>query len=77
MINQERVVKKEWLNGHCKDTKLDKVRSEISDKIVKNIEKDMEKEIREMASSKCLQAEVFKIRKNIAKTINIDFPLKD
>ena len=35
LMNQERGVKKEWLNGHCKDTKLDKVRSEISDKIEK------------------------------------------
>ena len=46
LMNQERGVKKEWLNGHCKDTKLDKVRSEISDKIAKKHHKRNGKENR-------------------------------
>ena len=44
LMNQERGVKKEWLNGNCKDTKLDKVRSEISDKIANKHHKRNEKE---------------------------------
>ena len=59
-MNEERVVKRDWLNGQCKDAKLDQVRYEISDKIANNIEKEMEKKIEEIASSKCPQAEVFK-----------------
>ena len=77
LMNEERVVKRDWLNGQCKDAKLEQVRTEISDKIAKNIEKEMEKKIEEIASSKCPQAEVFKVRRNMAKTISMDFPLKD
>ena len=32
LMNEERIVKRDWLNGQCKDAKLDQVRSEISEK---------------------------------------------
>ena len=77
LMNEERMVKKEWDTGQEKDVKLEEIRSEISGKIAENIERSMERKMEEITTAKCPQAEVFKVRRNIAKAENMDFPLKD
>ena len=77
LIREERIVKKEWKSGQEKDKKLEAIRSEISWKIAENVEESMITKMKEVTASKCPQAEVFKVRRNVAKTEIVDFPLKD
>ena len=77
LIQEERIVKKEWKEGKEKDTKLEEIRNEISSNIATNIEQSMEEKLQNISSAKYPQAEVFKIRRNATKTPNLDFPLKD
>ena len=47
---------------------MEAIRSEISWKIAENVEESMITKMKEVTASKCPQAEVFKVRRNVAKT---------
>ena len=69
LMNQERGVKKEWLNGNCKDTKLDKVRSEISDRIAKKHRKRNGKGNRKNGFIEMPSSRSFQDQKKYSKSI--------
>ena len=77
LLQEERSVKKEWREGKEKDIKLEDIRSEISRNIAANIEQEMEEKLQKISDAKYPQAEIFKVRKNIKKSQNLDFPLRD
>ena len=76
LMSEERNVKK-WNDSREKEEKLKDIRAEISQRIAANIETEMKNKVHSITSAKCPQAEVFKIRRNMNKTENLDFPLKD
>ena len=77
LMSEERNVKKNWNDSREKEEKLRDIREEISQRIAANIETEMKSKVHSVTTAKCPQAEVFKIRRNIRKTENLDFPLKD
>ena len=77
LMQEERTVKKDWVEGREKGEKLNCLQAEISQKIAENVEAAMAEKVHKISLSKCPQAEVFKIRRNINRTESMDFPLKD
>ena len=77
LMHEERRIKKEYHKEQNKSGKLEQIRKEISERLTENMEKEMQKKVEEISGSKCPQAEVFKIRRQMTKTENLDFPLKD
>ena len=77
LMKEERMVKSEWKDGKEKETKLENIRLKISKNIAENIEMEMEKKVEQITTARYLQAEIFKIRRNMKKIENMDFPLKD
>ena len=77
LMQEERNVKRDWIEGKEKEEKLSSLQAEISRGIAANIESKMEEKVYKVTSAKCPQAEVFKIRRNVNITERLDFPLKD
>ena len=77
LMQEERNVKKDWVEGREKGEKLNCLQAEISQKIAENVEAAMAEKVHKISLSKCPQAEVFKIRRNINRTESMDFPLSD
>ena len=77
LLQEERNVKRDWEDGKEKEVKLEQIRSDISSNIAINIEQVMEEKVNNIACAKHPQAEVFRIRRNVNKSPNLDFPLKD
>ena len=75
MVEERNV--KGWNDGKKKEEKLSSLQAEISQKIAANVEAEMESKVHKVTSSQNPQSEVFKIRRKINKTENLDFPLKD
>ena len=57
--------------------KLAEIQKVISSKIAQNLTEEMQEKVQEIIESKQPQTKVFGIRRNMKKTSNIDFPLKD
>ena len=77
LMHEERRIKKEYHKEQNKSGKLEQIRKEISERLTENMEKEMQKKVEEISGSKYPQAEVFKLRRQMTKTENLDFPLKD
>ena len=77
LMQEERNVKREWIEGCEKDERLNSLQTEISQRIAENVETAMAEKVQKIFLSKCPQAEVFKIRRNINRSESLDFPLKD
>ena len=53
LVQEERIVKKEWGEGQDKEKKLSEIRSEISSSIATNIEHMMEEKVQKIENSQC------------------------
>ena len=57
--------------------KLAEIQKVISMKIAQNVTLEMQGKVQAIIESKQPQTKVFKVRRNMKKTSNVDFPLKD
>ena len=71
-----------WIRGNVFDNvergrQIAEVQKHISVKVAANITAELEEKVTNIVNSPQPQAKVFKVRKHVKKSLNIDFPLKD
>ncbi len=77
LLARERSIKSSTKEADVKEKELKEIQNKISTMIAKNLSNEMQEKIHKLSEASCPHAEVFKIRRNNKRSVNLDFPLKD
>ena len=76
LLDEEKWVRKNIKENPERGRRIAQLQKCISKRIAENISKEMEEKVKNIIEAENPLAKVFKVRRNVNHTVNLDFPIK-